>query len=309
MSRATAPWFLYQKLRARAVTVPIRQLLAIRQNMKPPKKLPLDRAVLYASALLLFQFYYGDFVQWLGGEYTNRHQDWESTFEEIKIRQERLPPTEYPSVDLQRGKRIFTQGAPLKGHFVCPQAEIHAWNVYDNHPGVKQNEEEVEENFAKEEATSFHIHVPRFLVYFIVGLLLNPLQWERDKGKGRICVDGTHGPDGSDTPGSCNTHIPKPSVENLDECPPVYYSTALMQFLVAIWRLRITYPFMDILLHADDLKLACRLILYSPEMAVLFLYVFGQFLIIPVGQVYSCWTGVRITICPIVFQPGVRYQG
>ncbi len=120
-----------------------------------------------------------------------------------------------------------------------------------------------------------------------MGLLLNPLQWEWDKGKGRICVDGTHGPDGSDTPGSCNTHIPKPSVENPDECPPVYYSTALMRFLVAVWRLRITYPSMDILLHADDLKSAFRRILYSPEMAVLFAYVFGQFLIIPVGQVFG----------------------
>jgi hypothetical protein len=287
MSRAAAPWFLYQKLRARAVTMPIRHLLAVRPDKKPPKKLPLDRAVLYASALLLFHFYYGDFVRWLGGEYTNRHRDWESTFEEIQTRRERLPPKDYPPVDLMRGKLIFTQGAPLKGHFVCPQAEIHARNVYDNHPAVKQNETEVEEKFAKEEATSFHIHVPRFLVYFIVGLLLNPLQWEWDKGKGRICVDGTHGPDGSDTPGSCNTHIPKPSVENPDECPPVYYSTALMRFLTAVWRLRITYPDKDILLHADDLKSAFRRILYSPEMAVLFAYVFGQYLIIPVGQVFG----------------------
>ena len=222
MSRAAAPWFLYQKLRARAVKVPIRELLAIRPNTTPPQKLPLGRSVLYASALLMFHFYYGDFLRWLGGEYTNRHRDWEKTFEEIKTRRERLPPLDYPPVDLARGKRIFTQGAPLKGHFVCPQGEVHARNVYDNHPAVKQNEGEVEEKFAKEEATSFHIHVPRFLVYFIVGILINPLQWEWDKGKGRICVDGTHGPDGKDTPGSCNTHIPKPSVENPDECLPVY---------------------------------------------------------------------------------------
>jgi hypothetical protein len=36
----------------------------------------------------------------------------------------------------------------------------------------------VEEKFAKEEEKSFHVHMPRFLVYFIVGILLNPLQWE-----------------------------------------------------------------------------------------------------------------------------------
>ena len=94
MSRATAPWFLYQKLRARAVTVPIRRLLATRPNTKPPTKLPLDRAILYESALLMFHFYYGDFVRWLGGEYTSRHRDWEKMFDEIKTRRERLPPPE-----------------------------------------------------------------------------------------------------------------------------------------------------------------------------------------------------------------------
>ena len=184
MTRMTAPSFLYQRLRTRAVTVPIRTLLHTRPDLPPPKRLPMDRAILYASALLLFHFYYGDFVRWLGGEYTNRHQDWETTFNEIKQRRERSPPINYPPSDLPRGKRIFTQGAPLKGHFVCPQAEIKPRNEYDNHPAVKLNSEEVEAKFAKEEATSYHIHLPRFLAYFILGILLNPLQWEWDKGKG-----------------------------------------------------------------------------------------------------------------------------
>jgi hypothetical protein len=249
--------------------------------------LSIDRAVLYASAMLRFHFYYGDFLRWLGGEYTNRHRNWDATFDTIARCRIRPPPSSLPPVDLPRGKRIFTQGVPLKGHFTCPQDEIHRRDHYNNHPAVDQNFAAVEEKFAKEEQKSFHIHLPRFLTYFIAGLLLNPLQWEWKKEKGRICVDGTGGPDGPDTEGSCNTHIPKPSPHNPDECPPVYYSTALLRFLVAIWRLRITYPLEDIPLHADDLDSAFRRILYSPEMAILFAYVFGQFLIIPVGQVFG----------------------
>jgi hypothetical protein len=190
-------------------------------------------------------------------------------------------------VDLTRGKQIFTQGVPLKGHFECPQAEIKTRDDYNNHPAIENNSAAVEEKFAKEEQKSYHIHFPRFVAYFILGLLLNPLQWEGDKGKGRICVDGTNGPNGANTPGSCNTHIPKPAIENSDECPPVYYSTALMRFFVNVWRARITFPQMEILMHADDLKDAFRRILYSPEMAILFAYVFGDFLIIPVGQVFG----------------------
>jgi hypothetical protein len=76
----------------------------------------------------------------------------------------------------------------------------------------------VEQKFAKEEAKSFHIHLPRFLWYFILGLMLNPIQWAWQKRKGHICVDSTNGDDGPDEQGSPNTHIPKPSPKNADEC-------------------------------------------------------------------------------------------
>jgi hypothetical protein len=270
-----------------AISQPIAQLRLRRPPPGKPKRLPMDRALLYASAMLRFHFYYGDFLRWLGGEYTNRHRDWDATFDTIEQRRERPPPSDLPPVDLPRGKAIFTEGVPLKGHFICPQGEIARRNKYNNHPAIAENFDAVEEKFAKEEEKSFHVHMPRFIAYFILGLLLNPLQWEWDKGKGRICVDGTGGPDGPDTPGSCNTHIPKPSPDNRDECPPVYYCTALMRFLIAIWRYRITHPESDMLLHADDLDSAFRRILYSPEMAILFAYVFGNFLIIPVGQVFG----------------------
>ena len=60
-----------------------------------------------------------------------------------------------------------------------------------------------------------------------------------------------------------------------------------MRFLILIWRIRITFPGIEILLHADDLDSAFRRILYSPEMAILFAYIFGPYLIIPVGQVFG----------------------
>jgi hypothetical protein len=287
MAHTCSQWFLYSSLRKLAVRLPIATLLNKRPSPRKPTTLPMDRALMYASSLLRFGFYYGDFVRWMGGEYTNRHRDWDLTFDTIQRCRVRNPPTDYPPVDLPRGKAIFTQGVPLKGHFKCPQAEIPKRDRYNNHPAIDLNFAAVDEKFAKEEEKSFHVHIPRFLVYFLPGLLINPLQWEWDKGKGRICVDGTGGPDGPDTQGSCNTSIPKPSVHNPDECPPVYYSTALMRFFVAIWRLRITFPQKDIILHADDLNSAFRRILYSPEMATLFAYVFGEFLIIPVGQVFG----------------------
>ena len=60
-------WFLYHQLRVRA----IRRSVAILHHRRPPpsspKKLPMDRALLYACSLLRFNFNYGDFLRWLGG--------------------------------------------------------------------------------------------------------------------------------------------------------------------------------------------------------------------------------------------------
>jgi hypothetical protein len=70
---------------------------------------------------------------------------------------------------------MFTQGVPLAGHFVSPSASLAPRDRYNNHPAVQENFDAVEQKFAKEEEKSFHIHLPRFLVYFIAGLMLNPL--------------------------------------------------------------------------------------------------------------------------------------
>jgi hypothetical protein len=286
-SKMCSQWFLYHRLRCRAMTEPISRLLQRRPPPGSPTKLCMDRAVCYACALLRFHFNYGDFVRWLGGEYTNRHRDWDDTFDTLTQSRQRHPPPNFPPADFVRGKRVFTEGVPLKGHFESPVEDIPARNKYDNHPAVNKNKEAVEKKFAKEEEKSFHIHFPRFLCYFLVGLMLNPIQWEWQKGKGRICVDSTNGNNGPDTKSSPNTHIPKPSADNADECPPVYYMTAFLRLLVNIWRLRITFPLLDILLHADDIEAAFRRILYHPDMAVVFAYCFGAFLIVPVGQVFG----------------------
>lgn len=229
MTRLSSKWFLYQKLQVKAVSQPISDLCLPQPPPGPPMQLSMDKALLFSSAHLRFHFYYGDFVHWMGGEYTNRHRDWDATFDTIERICTRPPSDDHPPADLLRGKRIATEGVPLCGHFVCPQSKIAERDRYDNHPAVKLNFEQVEAKFAKEEAKAYHIDFLCFLVYFIPGLLLNPFQWAFQKGEGCICIDCTNGPNGAESPGSANKHIPKPSVANADKCTPVYYMSTLMR--------------------------------------------------------------------------------
>jgi hypothetical protein len=116
-------------------------------------------------------------------------------------------------------------------------------------------------------------------------LILSPLQWAIRKGKGRICVDCTNGPD---LAGSPNSWIPKPSATNADKCPPaVFYKHSFAHHLQQLWRTRITHPTAEILQHCDDIEAAFCRVLYHPDLAICFAYVFGEFLIIPVGQVFG----------------------
>ena len=262
----------------------VASLRAIRLPPSKPAFIDRPRTRLFGSALLRFDFIHGDMVRWLAGEYTNRHRDWTDTFHRLQDPPRLGNPRQLPPPDFPRAQRIATEGVPLTGDFVSHPPELQARVAYNNHSKIRDNSEDVEAKFAAEEEKSFHIILPKFFVFFIVGLFLNPLQWAIRKGKGRICVDCTNGPDPI---GSPNHSIPKPSPANADACPPVYYGNSFTRFLLMIWSMRLAKPLVDILLHCDDLEAAFRRVLYHPDMAVVFAYIFLDFLIIPVGQVFG----------------------
>jgi hypothetical protein len=235
-------------------------------------------------ALLRFDFDYGDFVRWLGGEYTNRQRDWNTEWKAILQSPCRTLPDDYPEPRYDLAFRIQTEGVPLRGHFDTPMHTSCLRETYNNHPAVTENADQVSIKFAKEEWKGYHVHFLRFLFAYIYGLILNPLQWVFDKGKGRICVDCTNGPDPR---GAANTYIPKPSMENEEECPPVHYQSAFRRLLRQILQMRISCPTEPILVHADDIEAAFRRILYHPDMAIAFAYVFDVYLMVPVGEVFG----------------------
>jgi hypothetical protein len=220
----------------------------------------------------------------MGGEYTNRNRDWKQEWATILESPCRPLPADYPVPRYDLAFRIQTEGVPLRGHFDTPMHVSCLRDTYNNHPAVTENTAQVSKKFAKEEWKGYHVHFLRFLSTYIYGIILNPLQWVFDKGKGRICVDCTNGPDPR---GAANTYIPKPSLDNEEECPPVYYQSAFRRLLQRILQMRISCPTEPILVHADDIEAAFRRILYHPDMAIAFAYVYENFLMIPVGEVFG----------------------
>jgi hypothetical protein len=79
----------------------------------------------------------------------------------------------------------------------------------------------VKAKFAKEKELFLQIHLPpHCFLYFINVLMINLIQWAVRKGKDRIFIDCTKGPDGADTNSSANTYIPGPKENDTGGCMP-----------------------------------------------------------------------------------------
>ena len=250
---------------------------------------PLDpfRTWFMAAALLSFDFNYGDLIRWLDGEYTSNGRDFQPVRDAIQAVQHYPTKPNFPPVDYQRSMRILTEGAPLHGVFQCRSADTYARIAYNNHSPLADAADAVREKFGKEEARSLHLAFPRFVAYFLPGLMISPISWVIRKGKGRIVVDCSAKLHATDT-GCINDKIPNQgSAGNADECPGVHYGNAFQRTLTHIWNLRLQHPLEDILMHVDDIDAAFRRIVYHPDAATAFAYVFQEFLLIPVGQVFG----------------------
>ena len=289
-------WRKYASLRMEASTTQSWDLQKPRPaHLKEAATVTLNPARAHAHSILLlkFDFLHGDVTRWMGGEYTNATRRFDREWVQILDKLDSVPPPECPPLHPTAAFRVQTGGAPLKANYTTPHSILDKRNTYDNHPAVKENHEKVEAKFAKEEWKSYHIHYHRWLFPFVYGLVINPIQWVFDKGKGRICIDCTNGPDSR---GSVNTYIPKPLNTkkkpegmklDFDECPPTYFKYAFKRVIRRILRMRISRPTEPILVHADDIGAAFRRILYHPDVAIAFAYVFSDYLIIPVGQVFG----------------------
>jgi hypothetical protein len=125
------------------------------------------------------------------------------------------------------------------------------------------------------------------MALFIHGLFVNPISWIIKKGKGRICIDCSTKLHPKDT-GTQHESIPAPgTVGREDENSQVFYGSAIRRHAEHMRNLRISHPTEDILQHSDDINAAFRQILYHPELAPVFAYVFMECVLIPVGQVFG----------------------
>jgi hypothetical protein len=95
-------WTPYARLRRDSQPMSIGTLQHVRPApVSPPVPISRNRAHITAAALLRFDFHYAHLIRWLGGEYTDAHRDWDSSFAIADTIADVPIPAGLPSVDMQ----------------------------------------------------------------------------------------------------------------------------------------------------------------------------------------------------------------
>ena len=217
-------------------------------------------------------------------EYTNQNQNWHQEWKTLVDKRVRPLPSDYPIPKYQLAYKAVIKGVTLVEDYDTLMEETRIHNAYNNYPEVSNNLDAMGTKFANKEWRSYHIHFFYFLYKFIYWLIINPLQRDFDEEKGQIFTECTNG---NDPAGSVNTYIPLPSDDNIKECPAVFYQYTFMDYVNILYHLRLIEPNKPILQHVYDIDLTFCQLIYNPELAEVFAYLFKQYIIIEIGQVFG----------------------
>jgi hypothetical protein len=209
-------------------------------------------------------------------EYTNCHLAWSQDFATMVQTAKRPLSLDYPNPDYPRFP-ICIKGVSLWGNFTMPASQIPSQDDYNNHPVVETNPSSMESKSVKEEDKSIDVHLPASSFQLVCnGSLAKAkhasawivpivLAW-RDQQ--------IHPFLNQVWPTQINAH-------------QFFYQHSFARDLPFLGGKHITYPTKEILQHCDNIDAAFRCVLYHPNLAIIFAYVFGGYLIIPICQVFG----------------------
>jgi len=239
------------------------------------------------SALFHYRMHTPDVMRFLGGTYTGEHRDITSIVQTLTSHN--IDPwliTQYI--------RATTVGCP--NHF---SAEISRENALlhwrqGNHPSVKKELVNVLNTMAKEHRNRFNMPLPNYIARYMPHLFLTPQHALTSPGKAmRLIFDAAKRFTASSTPINMMTST-RFGTEML-----CLYGDTFIQLLERIYDLRITYPLLDIVLHANDVKSCFKQLKLHPDIMPAFSIIIADFLYLqsalPFGTDFSPqnWEPVR----------------
>lgn len=244
-------------------------------NYASQKEIPQDRIDMFMACLFHFDLSVANVMRYVGNNYTGSYRDVEKAVEKM---QELGVDDDLITMYV----RVMVLGAPA--HMVAESTHENAvlHRRMGNHPSVDQNIELVQKAMNKLEKNQFVMPFEQWIAPFVPHLFFSPTHVTMRPGKDpRFIFDASRRFTATSVPVNRMTSTPL-GVE-LD-CA---YGDVLQRVLIRVWNLRITYPFLDIILHANDVKSCFRQLKHHPDVAGAFSYIIADLLYISCGLTFG----------------------
>ena len=228
-------------------------------------------------------------VRYLGSKYLGGHRN----VDEICIK---LAP--YVDADkIADYRRIMTVGCPNKFNAESSHENAEIYRLYGTDSSLARNKDLVSKNMLKEFKNNFAFPLPSWTTRYCRAVFLTPQHIHLHPPKPpRAIFDARLRP----TQDARSINMMTSTHEGSElEC---LYGVVPSKIFQRIWNLRISYPLIDIILHANDVKSCFRQLKHHPDIVEAFSFVIFNHLWIQIGLAFGSdfspanWEGVRRVI-------------
>jgi hypothetical protein len=171
-------------------------------------------------------------------------------------------------------RRILTEGSPTLCNAHSTATNFHSFRCHGNHKSAVDNPKKLLQTFRKETNRGFVLAFDIAILPFVMSLHSTP--------QGLVDLDNMWK---SDRPIFDSLFHPHPSKYHE---PGLEFPTSVMDLLVWIWNLRISYPLLKMLLRDNDITGAFRLVKYNAQLISMHCYNFcNRFLGAATGSTFG----------------------
>ena len=233
------------------------------------------RVAMATAALLHFNGSVADLVRWIGGPHVGEHRDHQDIIR-------RLLKAGVDARVLHDIRRIFQSGIPAYCNAESNEQNFAAYYAYGNHSTMDVDPDKAHAAMAKDYRRGFTLLFDPRIVLLMLHCHLTP--------QGVVDLNTIFK---NPRPIFDSSFRPYPwcfainDWTSKDNEPPLTFATAELEFMIWMYNLRITYPWLEIYIADDDVSGAFRLMKYNPDLVGLHTSLQGDYCVVNTGGTFG----------------------
>lgn len=238
------------------------------------KEIPTKKIQMFMACLFHYDLSLPNVMRYVGGNYTAAYRNITQMVEKMKG----LVDDDLLTLYI----RSMTVGAPVHMNAESSRENALLYWRKGNHPSVATNADLVQKSMNKLDKHAFTMPFRMWCARFIPHTMFTPHHVLEKPGKDpRIITDASR----RYTPTSVPVNMMTSTKKGVElKCG---YGDVLQRVLIRIWRLRIQYPYLDIILHANDVKSCFRQMKHHPDVVGAFCYIIADIMYASCGLCFG----------------------